>query len=139
MPEHCNYIKLISFRETQDYLYLLWCQTTTAYIGRLDKKTGELLVHEQVPIRAKFWHLFEIHGLYNDIDGCWYSVDFRPHINFDGDIAVIITTENVDKVKKIVEESTSVKFPQKREELLKLLNSMDIDDNPIIAIYKLKK
>ena len=44
----------------------------------------------------------------------------------------------VDEIKKIVTESTNVKFPEKRQQLLELIDSMGPDDNPILAIYKLK-
>ena len=43
-----------------------------------------------------------------------------------------------NEIKKIVTESTNVKFPEKRQQLLDLIDSMGPDDNPILAIYKLK-
>ena len=44
---------------------------------------------------------------------------------------------NLDQVRRNVAEA-KVKFPEKQAELLKLLDEMGEDDNPIIAFYKLK-
>lgn len=76
-------------------------------------------------------------GLINDIDGCSYSKPFLSYID-DRDIVIYITPDNADEIKKIVTESTNVKFPEKRQQLLELIDSMGPDDNPILAIYKLK-
>lgn len=48
-----------------------------------------------------------------------------------------ITLDNLDQVRRNVTEA-KVKFPEKQAELLKLLDEMGEDDNPIIAFYKLK-
>jgi len=40
---------------------------------------------------------------------------------------------------KVLKESQEVKFPEKRQQLLKLLEEMGEEDNQILAIYKLKK
>ncbi|MDD6908324.1 MAG: 6-bladed beta-propeller, partial [Bacteroidaceae bacterium] len=45
--------------------------------------------------------------------------------------------DNLDQVRRNVTEA-KVKFPEKQAELLKLLDEMGEDDNPIIAFYKLK-
>ena len=76
-------------------------------------------------------------GLINDIDGCSYSKPFLSYID-DRDIVIYITPDNADEIKKIVSESTNVKFPEKRQQLLELIDSLGPDDNPILAIYKLK-
>ena len=53
-------------------------------------------------------------------------------------LELLVTPDNADEIKKIVTESTNVKFPEKRQQLLELIDSMGPDDNPILAIYKLK-
>ena len=51
---------------------------------------------------------------------------------------MISSTEKEDYIK-VLNESTDVKFPEKRQQLLKLLEEMGEEDNQILAIYKLKK
>ena len=48
-----------------------------------------------------------------------------------------MTPYSLDQIKRNVAEA-KVKFPEKQAELLKLLDEMGEDDNPIIAFYKLK-
>ena len=50
----------------------------------------------------------------------------------------MITPDNIDRAREALEKSENVKFPEKRQQLLKLLDSRQEDDNPILAIYKLK-
>ena len=56
----------------------------------------------------------------------------------ENQFAICITQDNRDEIRKIVSESTNVKFPEKRQQLLDMIDSMGPDDNPILAIYKLK-
>lgn len=74
-------------------------------------------------------------GITNDIDG---SQSFDG-IRYAGKNSFYfkITLDNLDQVRRNVTEA-KVKFPEKQAELLKLLDEMGEDDNPIIAFYKLK-
>ena len=74
-------------------------------------------------------------GITNDIDG---SQSFDG-IRYAGENSFYfaITPDNLDQVRRNVTEA-KVKFPEKQAELLKLLDEMGEDDNPIIAFYKLK-
>ena len=74
-------------------------------------------------------------GITNDIDG---SQSFDG-IRYTGENSFYfaITPDNLDQVRRNVAEA-KVKFPEKQAELLKLLDEMGEDDNPIIAFYKLK-
>ena len=49
----------------------------------------------------------------------------------------IIDVVQADKLKATIKDA-KVKFPEKKAELMRLLDEMGEDDNPIIAIYKLK-
>ena len=46
---------------------------------------------------------------------------------------VVSGKDNMDEIRKIVSESTNVKFPEKRQQLLDMIDSMGPDDNPILA------
>lgn len=74
-------------------------------------------------------------GITNDIDG---SQSFKDFYNVgENCFHFVITPDNLDQVRRNVAEA-KVKFPEKQAELLKLLDEMGEDDNPIIAFYKLK-
>ena len=54
-------------------------------------------------------------------------------------IVVMISATGKEDNIKVLKESQEVKFPEKRQQLLKLLEEMGEEDNQILAIYKLKK
>ena len=56
-----------------------------------------------------------------------------------GSILFTITPDNIDRVREALEKAENVKFPEKRQQLLKMLDERKEDDNPILVIYKLKK
>ena len=136
--EFLKYIKFRSFRETEDYLYLYWSQNQKGYFARFNKKTETLDVQEQ----EKFWGIFwviRVPGLKNDIDGCSRDVDFIRLMDEQSSIMVMISSTEKEDYIKVLKESQEVKFPEKRQQLLKLLEEMGEEDNQILAIYKLKK
>ena len=136
--EFFKYIKFKSFRETEDYLYLYWNQSQKGYFARFNKKTETLDVQEQ----AKFWGggwTLGVPGLKNDIDGCNRNVDFIRLMDEQSSIVNMISASGKEDYIKVLKESQEVKFPEKRQQLLKLLEEMGEEDNQILAIYKLKK
>ena len=136
--EFLKYIKFKSFRETEDYLYLYWSQNQKGYFARFNKKTETLDVQEQ----EKFWGIFwviRVPGLKNDIDGCSRDMDFIRLMDEQSSIMVMISSTEKEDYIKVLKESQDVKFPEKRQQLLKLLEEMGEEDNQILAIYKLKK
>lgn len=136
--EHLKYIKFRSFRETEDYLYLCWTQSHKGYFARYNKKTEALDVQEQEKFWGAAWHL-RVPGLKNDIDGCNRDIDFRILMDEQSSIMVMISSTEKEDYIKVLKESQEVKFPEKRQQLLKLLEEMGEEDNQILAIYKLKK
>lgn len=137
--EHVEYIKFLEIYETSDYLFIYWSQNQKAYFGRFDKKTQKLEVQEEVAFKGRFWLLFA-YGPKNDIDGC--STYFAPGKSYEdktGSILFKITPDNIDRVREALEKAENVKFPEKRQQLLKMLDERKEDDNPILVIYKLKK
>ena len=136
--EFLKYIKFKSFRETEDYLYLYWSQNQKGYFARFNKKTETFDVQEQ----EKFWGIFwviRVPGLKNDIDGCNRDMDFIRLMDEQSSIMVMISSTEKEDYIKVLKESQEVKFPEKRQQLLKLLEEMGEEDNQILAIYKLKK
>lgn len=136
--EFIKHIKFKSFRETEDYLYLYWNQSEKGYFARFNKKTETLDVQEQAKFWGRFWHL-GVPGLKNDIDGCNRNVDFIRLMDEQSSIVQMFSASGKEDYIKVLKESQDVKFPEKRQQLLKLLEEMGEEDNQILAIYKLKK
>lgn len=136
--EFIKHIKFKSFRETEDYLYLYWNQSEKGYFARFNKKTETLDVQEQAKFWGRFWHL-GVPGLKNDINGCNRSVDFIGLMDEQSSIVQMFSASGKEDYIKVLKESQDVKFPEKRQQLLKLLEEMGEEDNQILAIYKLKK
>lgn len=137
--EHVEYIKFLEINETSDNLFIYWSQNQKAYFARFNKKTQKLEVQEEVAFKGRFWLLYA-YGPKNDIDGC--SIYFTPgksHEDKTGSILFKITPDNIDHIREALEKAENVKFPEKRQQLLKMLDKRKEDDNPILVIYKLKK
>lgn len=83
--------------------------------------------------------ILKVPGLKNDIDGCNLNVDFIRLMDEQSSIMVMISSTEKEDYIKTLNESTDVKFPEKRQQLLKLLEEMGEEDNQILAIYKLKQ
>ena len=136
--EYIKHIKFKSFRETEDYLYLYWNQREKGYFARFNKKTEKLDVQEQEKLWGRTW-ILKVPGLKNDIDGCNLNVDFIRLMDEQSSIVVMISATGKEDNIKVLKESQDVKFPEKRQQLLKLLEEMGEEDNQILAIYKLKE
>ena len=136
--EFLKYIKFRSFRETEDYLYLYWSQNKKGYFARFNKKTETFDVQEQEKFGGIFWFI-GVPGLKNDIDGCSRDMDFIRLMDEQSSIMVMISSTEKEDYIKVLKESQEVKFPEKRQQLLKLLEEMGEEDNQILVIYKLKK
>ena len=136
--EFIKHIKFKSFRETEDYLYLYWNQREKGYFARFNKKTEKLDVQEQEKLWCRTW-ILKVPGLKNDIDGCNLNVDFIRLMDEQSSIVVMISATGKEDNIKVLKESQEVKFPEKRQQLLKLLEEMGEEDNQILAIYKLKE
>lgn len=138
--EFLKYIKIHYFQETADYLFIYWNQREKAYFVRFNKKTEVLEVEEEEPFKSRFWHLYA-YGPKNDIDGCetYFRQGCGNYEDITGSILFTITPDNIDRVREALEKAENVKFPEKRQQLLKMLDERKEDDNLILVIYKLKK
>ena len=145
-PEWKNYIIFHHFCETKDCLLGSFGLEQKAWFFRYDKKSKEIKTWKQDAegLKASFpippayeWIIGSAAGITNDIDGCSDHLRKMDYIS-ENQFAICITQDNMDEIRKIVSESTNVKFPEKRQQLLDMIDSMGPDDNPILAIYKLK-
>ena len=141
-PEWKNYIIFHHFCETKDCLLGSFGLEQKAWFFRYDKKSKEIKTWKQEAkpwdnLPGFEWIIRSAPGITNDIDGCSDHLRKMSYVN-ENQFAICITQDNMDEIRKIVSESTNVKFPEKRQQLLDMIDSMGPDDNPILAIYKLK-
>lgn len=130
--EEHKYFTIRAFTESNDFLYIYfnYQDKTNSWYAQYNKKTENI----------KFWKKKSDpnygSGCYNDIDG-------GPEVivrNIKGDyvwfpitpqmVEEYLTPENISK--------KNVLFPEKKAELIKFTQGLKEDDNPIIALYKLK-
>ncbi|WP_296188259.1 6-bladed beta-propeller [uncultured Bacteroides sp.] len=130
-----DFIMMQSVCENKECLFFKFSYNKKMWFSRYDKKTEKIDSWEQTPLRGIGWMAIKSPGITNDIDG---SQSF-DEIRYAGENSFYfaITPDNLDQVRRNVTEA-KVKFPEKQAELLKLLDEMGEDDNPIIAFYKLK-
>lgn len=140
-----KYIIFYGFWETKDYLVGSFGLKRKAWFFRYDKKSREIKTWEQEAetfvhkeIRGFEWRIMKAAGITNDIDGCSYSLREMKNIS-ENQFVICITPDNIEEIRKIVKASTHVKFPEKRRQLLDMMDAMGPEDNPILVIYTFKE
>ena len=130
-------IQMGSIAETRDFLLFSFDLHQKYWFCRYNKHNSEIDIWKQDSTEPTKAYAKKPVGITNDIDGYNLSLAGFRYID-DRHFVRFITPDNADEIKKIVTESTNVKFPEKRQQLLELIDSLGPDDNPILAIYKLK-
>lgn len=130
-----NYILMMSIAETKDFLLLTYVYGKRWWYSFFNKQTGGVKSWSQSSDKIGGWFALDTPGITNDIDGGVNIGGFR-YID-DRHVYSIIDVVQADKLKATIKDA-KVKFPEKKAELMRLLDEMGEDDNPIIAIYKLK-
>lgn len=130
------YIQGMLFLETSSSFYMDFSYRRRKWIARYNKADGTLKCWAQeARINRGGDHIVSGGGFYNDVLGgavpIWISIG-------DKYISNIISQDNLDDWSPEKLKSASVKFPEKRGQLVKLLEEYGEDDNPIIVLYKLK-
>lgn len=128
--EEPGYFSIYSFAESKDFLYIKFNYEKQDWYVQYDK----------INSTTKFWKLRNDpdygSGFYNDIDGG--PIVFLRHIKGD----YLWRTIDYELAQEYLTEehfsSMEVKFPEKQAELIKLIKELKEDDNPILALYKLK-
>ena len=130
-----NYIILRTGVETSNYLYMLFhnndfTNTNYSYCFRYSKSTGEIKVWKN------FREKYQI-GFKNDVDGgTGVRVNFQIKGNY---LWNEISPTTVDEYLTPEHfKNASATMPEKKAKLQRLSQTMQPDDNPIIALYKLK-
>ena len=128
--------------ETQDFLYFVANQDVYSYLLRVDKKDGSM-----VSVRNKgeykessFWKVkyqeVETPGFTNDLCG---GLDFYPYDQNEKQwIAIYDAADLLEKIDLEELKVTEVLMPDKKEQLIRILENLKEDDNPVVMIATLK-
>lgn len=128
--------------ETKEYLYLIANQDVYSYLFRVNKEDGEMVSirnsgeYKETPIMKVKYVDVEVPMFTNDLCG---GIPFFP---FDqNENSWIVKYEASDLLEQIDLEglkATEVLMPQKKEQLIRILENLKEDDNPVIMIATLK-
>ncbi len=135
--ERSTFIDRLSCCETDDCLLVSFSFDKKHWLIYYDKHSGKTNSWVQHPDEVDKYGILVGGGWENDVDGGCKLSGFNV-INADY-IAVNILP---DKLKVIFNENKKagikVKYPERQQELEKLVNSLNEDENPVIVLYKLK-
>ena len=128
------------FFETRDYLYLTVENGEYAYLLKFDKNTGNIggirnkgeIVHSNL-MNVTYRKVGEPEFV-NDLCG---GPAFYPTYHNDREWIDIYSPEELLECWGQTKEQNTL-LPEKKEELLKLLQSLKEDDNPVLVVLKLK-
>lgn len=126
--------------ETTSKIYLKGRFQDSGYLFEHDKISGETYSMKfgltvMTNNAADTWNI----NFKNDLDG---GVNFYPSwTNFSGDIWVssVNALDLINLTKDSGQSKTSITQPQKRSNLIEILDILDIEDNPVLMMVYLKK
>ena len=149
LNEIVNYISVNSVLETKDYFFLTcdFGKNTTGYKINKVLKDGRNYTYKNTLVKALYVKsndrlTFLKHGLadgfINDIDG---GINFFPQKIINDSIMVswIDAYQLKAHVASNAFKTSNPKYPEKKNELEKLANSLNENDNPVLILLKLKE
>lgn len=131
-----RYVSLTSLFETDNYLFLFFQYNQKFYSAQYNKKTKDLVLHNQKLLYPnKFAELFN-NGLINDFDA---GINVMPiPLNKTQYYSVLYPVKVLDYFKSNPIVNRYAKFPDKKKVLENLLISLKKEDNPVIMLINLK-
>lgn len=102
-----------------------------------DKRTANISAWSIEAENVNKYDYVEGGGWINDIDG-GISPTYFSSVSSDY-FAINVQPEELKKQFQNNKKNIKVKYPEKQQQLEKMVNSLNEDENPIIILYKLKK
>jgi hypothetical protein len=125
LDNNSKVFELTLIQSSSSYLYLYYNYHYKNYLGRFDKLTGDVLFTEQ-----------KQGCLVNDFDG---GLSVNPSFNAPNRwIAELPADSLLDTLTPEYFAKSPAKYPNKKEKLKDLVDSLDENDNPVIMIITLK-
>lgn len=137
-----QYIFVTNVLETKDFLFLVAEKDNNSFLLRVDMKTGDI---KSIKNEGKITELSSMRsydrkatppGFTNDLCG---GMPFFPRFQNEKQWIAIYTAEelleqvDIEKLKK-----EKVLYPEKRDQLVKILENLKEDDNSVIMVANLK-
>ena len=128
--------------ETRPYLYLCANRGIDSYLCRVDKENGTIssIRNQGVYKESSFWKV-----KYPEVDPPSFTNDLcggLPFYPFDQDdrrwIAVYEASDLLEQIDVEELKSTEVLMPEKKEQLIRVLENLKEDDNPVVMVATLK-
>lgn len=132
-----SYISIESFVETKEILLFTFAYNLKCWLSVYDKRNGLIRSWNTPPVKAINGMAFGVFSVVNDLDG-GSNVGGYTYIADSKHLFSVIDSDNKNKVREDLQRNKDVKFPEKRMELMKMIDEMGEDENPIIVFYKLK-
>lgn len=141
-PGYFDYTFVTDVLETKDYLYLTAEKDHFSYLLRVDKKTGEVTtarwkgeIKESPAMKIK-QRKVPVPAFTNDLCG---GLPFFPHSQNEKQwIEVYDAPDLLEKIDLNQLKNSKVLFPEKRDQLVRILENLKEDDNPVVMIVTLK-
>lgn len=137
-----QYVIVTNILEVKDYLYLVVEKDRTAYLLRVEKNTGVIQSIQQegelleTPLMKIKYRDASSPGFTNDLCG---GVSFFPtYHNNKQWISVFEASDLLEQINLDMLKKENVVFPEKRDELVRIVTKLKEDDNPVIMIITLK-
>ena len=128
--------------ETKDYIYLITEKDRSSFLQRVDKKTGAILSLEskgelkESQLMKVIYRKVERPGFTNDLCG---GLPFFPRSQNDRQwIAMYEAADLLEQLDIETLKKTDVVLPEKREQLIRILQTLQEDDNPVVMVVTLK-
>lgn len=137
-----QYIFVTNFLETKDRLFLVAEQYDMGYLLCVDKNTGAIQSIKrkgeisELDLSKAYIRKAPPPGLTNDLCG---GLPFFPRFHTKNKwIGVYEATDLLEQIDVDNLKNMKVKFPEKRDRLVEILETIKDDDNPVIMIVNLK-
>ena len=141
-PEYFKYTFITDILESKDFLYLVAEKDRFAYLLRVDKKTGathtirqegEIIISPIMKVRHR---KITVPGFTNDLCG---GLPFFPNSQDNKQwIAAFDAPDLLEKIDIEQLKKSDVLLPEKRDQLVRILENLNEDDDPVIMIVTLK-
>ena len=141
-PEYFKYVVVTDVLETKDWMFLIAEKDNLSYLLRFDKQTGSIqTIHTEGEIAES--RIMQIRyrktdppGFTNDLCG---GLPFYPSFQTEKRwIAQFDAADLLEKVDLNELKNSDYLLPSKRDKLVKIIENLKEDDNPVLMIATLK-
>lgn len=128
--------------ETKDFMFLVTEKAKSSFLQRVDKQTGAIQsienvgeIHESPAMKVKYRKVAPP-SFTNDLCG---GLPFFPRNQNDHQWVALYQPEDLlEKIDMDDLKKATVLFPEKRDQLVRILENLKEEDNPVVMVVTLK-